>query len=101
MRRWPSLATSVRVEPAVADPALLVIFGHAAIDERRHPVEIAVAPRPGQRLDADVLVVAGIVALVELVAAAELAADRVPQQLHDLDALLVIDAVGAAHITLE
>ena len=62
------LATSVRVEPAVADPALLVIFGHAAVDQRRHPVEIAVAPRPGQRLDADILVIAGIVALVELVA---------------------------------
>ena len=41
---------------------------------------------------------AGIVHLVELVAGAELGADGVPQKLHDLDALLVVDAVRAAHI---
>src|SRR5262249_13898708 len=41
---------------------------------------------------------ARIVDLVELVPTAELGADRVPQQLHDLDALAVVDVVRAADI---
>ena len=45
--------------------------------------------------------VAGVVHLVELVAAAEFGADRVPQQLHDLDALAIADAVRAPHILRE
>jgi hypothetical protein len=46
-------------------------------------------------------VVAGVVALVKLVPPAELGADRVPQELHDLDPLLVADAVRAADILLQ
>ena len=45
--------------------------------------------------------VAGVVHLIEFVAAAELGADRVPQELHHLDALLVADAVRATHIFRE
>ena len=51
------------------------------------------AARMPQGLDANVLVVAGVVCFVEAVAAAELGADRIPQELHDFDALFVADAV--------
>ena len=46
------------------------------------------APGEPQRVEADLLVVAGVVALVQFVAPAELGADRVPDQLEELDALL-------------
>ncbi len=45
--------------------------------------------------------IAGVVHLVELVPAAEFGADRIPQELEHLDALLVADAVGAAHVARE
>src|SRR5437763_280209 len=48
-----------------------------------------------QRLDADVLVIAGIVHLVELVAVAELGTDRVPQELHHLDARPAMASIEA------
>src|SRR5580658_11246334 len=82
-----------RVEPGRIGPAVLVVVGHAVLGEADHAVEGARRARVPHRLDADVLVVAGVVALVELVARAELGTDRVPQELHDLDALLVADAV--------
>ena len=67
-------------------------------NERDHAVIGPGRARIEQRLDADVLVVARIVDLVKLMAPAELGADRVPQQLHDLDALAIADIVRAAHI---
>src|SRR5262245_2889246 len=81
------------VEPGRVAPTLLVVVGHALLGQRHHPVERARAARVPHALDADVLVVAGVVDLVELVAAAELGPDRVPQQLHDLDALAIAHAV--------
>src|SRR5262249_15421179 len=68
----------IRVEPGRSDPAILVVFGEALLGERDHAVERAGATCAPQRLDADVLVIAGVVPLVELVAAAKLGADRVP-----------------------
>src|SRR5215468_3348479 len=88
----------IRIEPGSADPAVLVIFGEALLGERNHTVERARAARTPHRLDANVLVVAGVVPLIELMTPAELGADRIPQELHHLDALLVVDAVRAAHI---
>src|SRR3954454_20411011 len=88
----------VRADPGIAGPALLVIIGETLVGERDHPVIGARAARIEQRLDADVLVVAGVVDFVELVPAAELGPDRIPQELHDLDALAIADVVRAAHI---
>src|SRR4051795_336320 len=96
--RATGIGNVVGIEPASADPAVLVIFGEALLRERDHAVERAGAARAPHCLDADVLVVAGVVSLVKLMTPAELGADRVPQKLHHLDALLVIDAVRAAHI---
>ena len=93
--RQARIGDIVRIKPGVVDPAVLVVVGHALLGERRHLVEMPVARALPQRLDADVLVVAGVVALVELVASAELGADRIPQELHHLDALLVVDAVAS------
>ena len=56
---------------------------------------------PKQRVAADLLVAAGVVDLVELVAAAELGADRVPQELHQLDALDRVDTARAAEVEVE
>src|SRR5215467_14929404 len=64
----------IRVEPGRSDPAILVVFGEALLGERDHAVERAGAACAPQRLDADVLVIAGVVPLVELVAAAKLGA---------------------------
>ena len=79
-------------------PAILVVIGHARFRERFHLLELAGELRLLQRKDAHQLVAAGIVHLVELVAGAEFGADGVPQKLHDLDAVLVADVVGAADI---
>ena len=79
-------------------PAVLVVVRHAALGERHHLLERAGALRQLQREDAHQIGAAGIVHLVELVARAELGANRVPEQFHRLDALLVVDAVRAAHV---
>src|SRR5579863_4312606 len=79
-------------------PAVLVVIGHASLDQRFHLLEPSGELRLLQLEHPDELVAAGIVHLVELVAGAELGADGVPQKLHDLDALLVVDTVRAAHI---
>src|SRR5262245_22459749 len=62
----------VRVEPRGVGPAVLVVIRHAFVGQRHHAIQRPGAARVPQRLDADVLVVAGVVHLVELVAAAEL-----------------------------
>src|SRR5437763_11132299 len=69
----------VGIEPGIA-PAVLVVFGEARLRERGHAVERSGGARVPQRLNPDILVIAGVIHLVELVAAAELGADRVPQQ---------------------
>src|SRR5262245_28363549 len=91
----------IRIKPSRTDPAVLVVLSKALLRERDHAVERARGARVPHGVDADVLVVAGVVAFVELVTAAEFGADRVPEKLHDLDALLVIDAMRAAHIARE
>src|SRR5262245_28054247 len=88
-----SLFGRLRVAPRRIPPAGLVVIGEAAIGERNHAVQGPRAARMPQRLDADVLVVAGVVGLIEPVAAGEFRADRVPQELHELDPLLVADPV--------
>src|SRR6202007_1199601 len=74
-------------------PAILVVIGHALIGQRFHGFKRAGALRLLQLEHADELVAAGIVHLVQLVAGAEFGPDRIPEELHDLDALLVVDAV--------
>src|SRR6188768_2060443 len=93
--RQSRISDVVRIEPGVGDPALLVVVGHAGIGERDHAVVGAGAPGVEQRLNADVFVITRVVDLIELMPSAELGADRIPQQLHDLDALAVIDVVRA------
>ena len=70
------------------------------LGEAHHLIEGSGATRVEEGLEADHLVAAGVVPLVELVSAAEFRADRVPKQLHDLDPLLVLDAVRTADILL-
>src|SRR5947207_4813813 len=79
-------------------PAVLVVVGHAALGQRLHLLEPARSLCLVPRKEANQLMAAGVIHLVELVPRPELAADRVPQELHDLDALLVVDAVGAADV---
>src|SRR5436305_16688 len=83
----------VGVKPGGIAPAVFVVVRKTLLGQRDHAIEGAAGARAPQRLEADILVVAGVVHLVELVPAAKLRADRVPQELHYLDALLVIDAV--------
>src|SRR5215467_2421030 len=82
-------------------PTALVVVRHAAFGEGLHLFERAGSLRLLQSKQADQLVAASVVHFVELVAGAEFATDRIPQELHDLDALLVVDAVGATHVTLQ
>src|SRR4029450_1837222 len=91
----------IRIVPGRIAPAVLVVIGHAFVRQRDHAVKRAGGARVPHRRDADVLVISGIIHLVELVAAAELGADRVPQELHHLDALLVTDAVRTADVFRE
>src|SRR5581483_5347797 len=58
--RQPRIGNIARVEPRRIGPAVLVILGHTLLGERRHLVERAGAARIPQRLDADVLVIAGV-----------------------------------------
>src|ERR1043166_5206311 len=88
-----SLLRRLCVAPRRVPPAVLVVIGEARIGEPDHAVHGSGAARMPQRLDADVLVVARVVRLVEAMAARELGADRVPQELHQLDPLLVADPV--------
>src|SRR5262245_33153129 len=85
LSRQPRIGDVAGIKPGVA-PALLVVFGETLVGEANHAVKGTGAARIPERLDADILVVAGVVHLVELVAAAELRADRIPQQLEHLDA---------------
>src|SRR3954465_16056428 len=80
------------------NPAVLVVIGHAPLRERLHLLEGAGGLRVLQREYTHQLVAAGVVHLVEFVTRAEFGTHRIPQHLHDLDALLVVDAVGAADV---
>src|ERR1700682_4741266 len=64
--RHAGIRDIVRVEPGVADPALLVIVCHALVRERDHLVVGAGRARVEQRLDANILVIARVVDLIEL-----------------------------------
>src|SRR5690348_16976837 len=65
----------IRIEPASAHPAVLVIFGKALLRERDHALERARGACAPHCLDANVLMIAGVVPLVELMTPAELGAD--------------------------
>ena len=54
-----------------------------------------------QRFHANPILIAKVTALVEPVPAAELSADRVPHQLHELDAIHRGVAIRAAHELIE
>src|SRR5262249_23096904 len=92
--RWTSgCGATTRIEPSRIGPAGLVVIRHAGFGETDHLIECAGAAGVPHCLDANVLVVAGVVHLVQLVASAEFRADRVPEQLHDLDAFAIAHAV--------
>ena len=80
---------------------MLVVVGHALLGECLERSGRAVALGELQREEPDQLVVPGVVQLVELVAGTELGADRIPEKLHGLDALLVVDVAGAADVASE
>src|SRR5438477_5060131 len=73
--RQTGIGHIVRIEPSRIGPAVFVVFGHALVGERRHLLERAGRARIPQRLDADILVVAGVIALVKLMTSAEFGAD--------------------------
>src|SRR3984957_19335807 len=91
--RQPGIGDVVRIEPRRARPAVFVVFRHALLGELRHVCKRTRRARIPKRLNTDILVITGIIALVEFMASAEFGADRIPQQLHHLDALLVVDAI--------
>lgn len=77
-----------------------VVVGHAALDHRLAVGQVPATAGPGQRVEADLLGIAGIMALIDRVACAELAAGGVPDQLEQLQALLRLQlgtAVVAVH----
>src|ERR1019366_8531697 len=96
MLPYQSSPWRLRIAPHIAGPAVGVVVGHALVDQRLHRRHVPPALCAGQRLGADVLPPAGVVALIQFVPAADLGADRVPQQLHDLDPLDILDAVRGA-----
>src|SRR5215467_5871459 len=80
-------------KPRRISPAVLVVIGETLVGERDHAVQGSRAARMPQGLDANVLMVAGVVGFIQAVTATELGADCIPQELHDLDPLLVGDPV--------
>src|SRR6516164_3736391 len=79
-------------------PALEIVFGHALVRKALPALVLARGERSEQRVAADFLVAAGVVDLIEFVARAELCANRIPQELHQLDALDRRDAARASDI---
>src|SRR5947207_7384455 len=79
-------AHPVRVDEVLGRPAVQVVLGLARLGELLPALVLARRERAEQGVAPDLLVAARVVDLVELVAPAELAADRVPQELHQLDA---------------
>src|SRR6266550_3204637 len=88
LKTRPYSTDIVRVDEIRYRPAVQVVLGHALLGES---LVLRACPRElgdHQRLEADALVIAEVVAFVQLVAAAELGAERIPHQLHHLDAIL-------------
>src|SRR5688572_26327065 len=69
-------------------PAVQIVFRHALFGEPLVALRGARDVGHHERLEPDALVVPEVVALVQLVTPAELAADGIPEQLHQLHALL-------------
>src|ERR1700722_20667660 len=95
----------IRELPGVGEvgdaPAVEVVFSHALLSESLELLGIAGSLSPEQTVTSDLLGGASVVDLIKLVPAAELGGQAVPQQLHQLDALLGFVAVGAAQVAIE
>src|SRR5208282_703476 len=82
-------------------PAVEIVLRHAILGEALEAVGIAGRLRAEQAIAADFFGRAAVVDLVELVPAAEFRRQAVPEQLHQLDALLGLVAAGAAHVAVD
>src|SRR6267142_3400855 len=88
----------VRRDQIGRGPAVEIVLRHALLRESPELRGPAAVLGHLPRDQADGLGSARVVPLVQLVAAAELGADRVPQELHELDAIDRVGAVGAAQV---
>src|SRR3954447_10892337 len=82
-------------------PAVQVVLGHAFFYESLEAVGISRGLRPEQAVAADFLGRAAVIDFVKLVPPPELAADTVPQELHQLHALLGLITVRAAQVSVK
>src|SRR5262252_7524134 len=89
------------VDQVLGRPPVEVVLRHAGLRELFPSVVLTRGEGAEQRVAADLLVAARVVDLVQLVPAAELGAHRVPQELHELDALDGVDAARAAEVAIE
>src|SRR5215471_4454110 len=89
------------VDEVSSRPAIEVVFGHARLGELFPAVVLAGRERPEESVAPDLFVAARIVDLVELVPAGELGADRVPQELHELDAPHCVDTARTSQIEVQ
>src|SRR5215471_18356148 len=89
------------VDQVLGRPPVEVVLRHAGLRELFPSVVLTRGERAEQRVAADLLVAAGVIDLVELVAAPELGSHRVPQELHELDALDGVDAARASQVAIE
>src|SRR5215471_4419268 len=91
----------VRVDQVRHGPAVEVVFCHTLLGETFVLCALAEFVGYHQRLETDAFMVAKVVPLIKFMSSTELAADRVPHELHQLDAFLCGIAVGAAHKLIE
>src|ERR1700722_1208287 len=95
----------IRELPGVGEvgdaPAVEVVFSHALLSESLELLGIAGTLSPEQTVTSDLFGGASVIDLIKLVPAAELGGQAVPQELHQLDALLGFVAVGAAQVAIE
>src|SRR5262249_19938169 len=89
------------VDEVASRPAVEVVFRHARLGELFPAVVLPGRERPEEGVAPDFLVAARVVDLVELVPAAELGADRVPQELHELDAPHCVDTARTSQIEVQ
>src|SRR5262245_14066912 len=100
-RRSAERAGTLGIDEVLGRPALQVVLRHARLGELLPAIVLPGGERPEQRVAPDLLVASGVVDLVQLVAAAELAADRIPQELHQLDASHRVDAPRPAQVEVK
>src|SRR5208282_447619 len=82
-------------------PAVEIVLRHTILGEALEALGIAGRLRAEQAIAADFFGRAAVIDLVELVPAAEFRRQTVPEQLHQLDAVLGLVAAGAAHVAVD